>query len=506
MLVLPGGRLKVIDFDTTKICHGLFSKRVMRSFFRKTPFEFNDAESAGTVPYMAPEVLRQRPYGRAVDWWSAGIVMYKLMTGRVPFRGKNRQTVRDRIIAAPLRFPRTEDRYHSATTPAKDMTFRMLRKNAVDRLGSRSYAEFKTHPFFDRFNWKRLHRDRHLCDIPSVGSLAEARKQAGESTTVPAKRRNLKLPDMRDVSADGQRPLLCFSSGSFKKLILAVEKANEPIAVSDSFMDTTEEPSSDISYALPLQPYEREQPAAPTAEEEDGAITRLESSEETRASLSPRFPPCATEPSNESDDVRPDSPADKSQLLVLDFVLKVNGETVLDVGLGRVKSLIAASGDQLLLTVMSSSPYRALTTRRDMMSVLRAAPLVNVTLQPPGGVCSLQKTYGIELLEPDVWDDRGKQFAKVYVIKAANTSLETGAVYPGDVIWTLGGTAVDQMPREHVYKLLYSGRAQLPASLVPLSPLRSEQRVHISKLRETTLSDANLITRLTAAVAYEETD
>ncbi|KAH7949107.1 hypothetical protein HPB49_005216 [Dermacentor silvarum] len=66
MLILPGGRLKVIDFDTTKVCHGLFSKRVVRGFFRKTPFEFNDAESAGTVPYMAPEVLRQRPYGEGI--------------------------------------------------------------------------------------------------------------------------------------------------------------------------------------------------------------------------------------------------------------------------------------------------------------------------------------------------------------------------------------------------------------------------------------------------------
>ncbi|XP_070379163.1 microtubule-associated serine/threonine-protein kinase 2-like isoform X6 [Dermacentor albipictus] len=428
MLILPGGRLKVIDFDTTKVCHGLFSKRGVRGFFRKTPFEFNDAESAGTVPYMAPEVLRQRPYGRSVDWWSAGIVMYKLMMGRVPFRGKNREAVRDRIIAAPLRFPRSEDREHSATTPAKDMTFRMLRKNAIDRLGSRSYAELKTHPFFDRFNWKRLHRERHLCDIPSVGSLVNVMrsKQAVELTSIADKRRKLKLEDMRDVSADGQRPLLCFSSSSFKKLILA--------------------------------------------------------------------------------DVRPESPADKSQLLVLDFVLKVNGETVLDMALGRVKALITASGDQLLLTVMSSSPYRALTTRRDMMAVLRSAALVNVTLQPTASLCSLQKTYGVELLEPDVWDDRGKQFAKVYVIKTANTSLASGAVYPGDVVWTLNGAAVEQMPREQVYNILYSGRAQLPVALVPLSPLRTGQRVHISKLRESTLSDAHLITRLTAAAAHEESD
>ncbi|XP_070379160.1 microtubule-associated serine/threonine-protein kinase 3-like isoform X3 [Dermacentor albipictus] len=526
MLILPGGRLKVIDFDTTKVCHGLFSKRGVRGFFRKTPFEFNDAESAGTVPYMAPEVLRQRPYGRSVDWWSAGIVMYKLMMGRVPFRGKNREAVRDRIIAAPLRFPRSEDREHSATTPAKDMTFRMLRKNAIDRLGSRSYAELKTHPFFDRFNWKRLHRERHLCDIPSVGSLVNVMrsKQAVELTSIADKRRKLKLEDMRDVSADGQRPLLCFSSSSFKKLILAVERAKEPIAVSDSFMETTEEPSSEISYALPLQPSDGHLLGALIDEEQDGVITPvslLVGADKVDVVLYRKkcykkfwgFGFALRRLKGEDNinylvvyDVRPESPADKSQLLVLDFVLKVNGETVLDMALGRVKALITASGDQLLLTVMSSSPYRALTTRRDMMAVLRSAALVNVTLQPTASLCSLQKTYGVELLEPDVWDDRGKQFAKVYVIKTANTSLASGAVYPGDVVWTLNGAAVEQMPREQVYNILYSGRAQLPVALVPLSPLRTGQRVHISKLRESTLSDAHLITRLTAAAAHEESD
>ncbi|KAL3192757.1 hypothetical protein MRX96_058808 [Rhipicephalus microplus] len=80
----------------------------------------------------------------------------------------------------------------------------------------------------------------------------------------------------------------------------------------------------------------------------------------------------------------------------------------------------------------------------------------------------------------------------------------TGTVYPGDVIWTLGGTTVERMPRDHIYRLLHSGRAQLAASVVPLSPLRSQQRLHISKLRESTLTDANSITCPTAAEAYEE--
>lgn len=43
--------------------HVAVSKRVLRGYFRRTAFEFHDGESAGTIPYMAPEILKRRPYG-----------------------------------------------------------------------------------------------------------------------------------------------------------------------------------------------------------------------------------------------------------------------------------------------------------------------------------------------------------------------------------------------------------------------------------------------------------
>ncbi|KAL3173274.1 hypothetical protein MRX96_012401 [Rhipicephalus microplus] len=101
MLILPGGRVNVIDFDTAKACCG-------HCYFRRTVSEFHDGESAGTIPYMAPEILKRRPYAQgAVDWWSAGIVMYKLITGRLPFRGKSNQLHRERIISSALKWPPT---------------------------------------------------------------------------------------------------------------------------------------------------------------------------------------------------------------------------------------------------------------------------------------------------------------------------------------------------------------------------------------------------------------
>ncbi|KAH7977012.1 hypothetical protein HPB52_023123 [Rhipicephalus sanguineus] len=156
------------------------SKRVCKGYFSKTAFEFHDGESAGTVPYMAPEILKRRPYGRACDWWSAGATMYKMMTGRVPFRGETKEELSDKIINQPLRWPKVEEHPHSATPEAKDMVFKMLKKNPAERLGSATYAEIKGHPFFSGFNWKRLSSTKELCHIPAIGDCMTRKKEAGK--------------------------------------------------------------------------------------------------------------------------------------------------------------------------------------------------------------------------------------------------------------------------------------------------------------------------------------
>ncbi|KAH9384299.1 hypothetical protein HPB48_026292 [Haemaphysalis longicornis] len=168
--------------------------------------------------------------------------MYKLMTGRVPFRGKTAQALRESIVTAPLRWPDRKKQDHSATTAAKDLAFRMLRKNASDRLGSQCYSDLKTHPFFDRFNWKRLHRERHLCDIPCMGELLKAMRSRSvlSHATHGIKRFHLKLSEMADVTADLQRPLLCYSSDTFKKLFVAVVRRDHAHLVNDQAFDIAE--------------------------------------------------------------------------------------------------------------------------------------------------------------------------------------------------------------------------------------------------------------------------
>jgi tRNA A-37 threonylcarbamoyl transferase component Bud32 len=50
--------------------------------------EFNDKQIYGTPQYVAPEVILRQPYGKPVDWWSMGVILYEFLTSVAPFNGK----------------------------------------------------------------------------------------------------------------------------------------------------------------------------------------------------------------------------------------------------------------------------------------------------------------------------------------------------------------------------------------------------------------------------------
>jgi RAC serine/threonine-protein kinase len=59
----------------------------------------------GTPEYIAPEVLMRQGYGRAVDWWSLGALLFEMATGLPPFYSRNRDTMFEKIMRADLVFP-----------------------------------------------------------------------------------------------------------------------------------------------------------------------------------------------------------------------------------------------------------------------------------------------------------------------------------------------------------------------------------------------------------------
>ncbi len=66
---------------------------------------------------MAPEVVAGKGHGKAVDWWSVGILLYEMLCGVPPFRARGRDKLQKQIMSAKLKLPR-ESTSHSLYPPA----------------------------------------------------------------------------------------------------------------------------------------------------------------------------------------------------------------------------------------------------------------------------------------------------------------------------------------------------------------------------------------------------
>ena len=64
--------------------------------------------SKGTPEYLAPEILENKGHGKAVDWWAMGTLLYEMLCGLPPFYDTNVQKMYQKIMNAPLKFPRPE--------------------------------------------------------------------------------------------------------------------------------------------------------------------------------------------------------------------------------------------------------------------------------------------------------------------------------------------------------------------------------------------------------------
>ncbi|KAI1309116.1 RAC serine/threonine-protein kinase [Halotydeus destructor] len=106
----------------------------------------------GTPEYLAPEVLEDTDYGRAVDWWGLGVVMYEMMCGRLPFYNRDHDVLFELILVEEVRFPRT------LSPEAKFLLSGLLVKDPRNRLGGGldDAKEIMVHPFFGPINWQEL--------------------------------------------------------------------------------------------------------------------------------------------------------------------------------------------------------------------------------------------------------------------------------------------------------------------------------------------------------------
>ncbi|KAI8325918.1 Pkinase-domain-containing protein [Martensiomyces pterosporus] len=124
----------------------------------------------GTPSYMAPEILDASvSYDFSVDWWSLGILLYEMLTGGVPFKGRTPDKISKNIAKMKVNYP------NYLTPDAKDLIIRLLRKKPSQRLGygPDGAKMIKKHRFFRGVDWDDLAANYETITPPIVPKVGD---------------------------------------------------------------------------------------------------------------------------------------------------------------------------------------------------------------------------------------------------------------------------------------------------------------------------------------------
>lgn len=128
-----------------------------------------------------PQILLDKKYGRAVDWWAFGVLIYQMLLQQSPFRGEDEDEIYDAILADeplyPIHMPRD----------SVSVLQKLLTREPELRLGSgpTDAQEIMSHSFFRNINWDDV-RDKKVPPpfMPTIKSATDTSNFDSEFTSV----------------------------------------------------------------------------------------------------------------------------------------------------------------------------------------------------------------------------------------------------------------------------------------------------------------------------------
>ncbi|XP_034935496.1 cAMP-dependent protein kinase catalytic subunit beta-like [Chelonus insularis] len=130
------GYLKLIDFGFCKYIEG---KRTWTL--------------CGTPEYLAPEVILSKGYGKSVDWWSFGILIYEMNAGYAPFFSHDQMKIYEKIVLGKYKFP------GHFKENLKSIVSSLLQTDLTRRFGNlkNGSLDIKKHVWFQTIDWDRVY-------------------------------------------------------------------------------------------------------------------------------------------------------------------------------------------------------------------------------------------------------------------------------------------------------------------------------------------------------------
>uniref|UniRef100_A0A665WT69 non-specific serine/threonine protein kinase n=1 Tax=Echeneis naucrates TaxID=173247 RepID=A0A665WT69_ECHNA len=134
LLVTSMGHIKLTDFGLSKVGLMNMTTNLYEGHIEKDAREFSDKQVCGTPEYIAPEVILRQGYGKPVDWWAMGIILYEFLVGCVPFFGDTPEELFGQVISDEINWPDGED---APPPDAQELITLLLRQNPLERMGPR---------------------------------------------------------------------------------------------------------------------------------------------------------------------------------------------------------------------------------------------------------------------------------------------------------------------------------------------------------------------------------